>query len=64
MKTNNLSYLCKCLGWQGGTIHQVSEELSKYNSKELCKPENLINMNKNCMDLLLYFRKVKKHDEK
>jgi hypothetical protein len=57
----NLNIFCKALNWQGGTIHQVSEELSKYlGSKELCKTENLIKMNESAVKLILAIYKTRK----
>lgn len=56
----NLEKLIKGIGWQGGTIFQVSEELIfKGMSKELCKVDNLLKMNQNGIDLILSIYKAK-----
>ncbi len=61
----NLERLCKGLGWQGGTIFQVSAEFTKAGlSKELSKVENLILMNTAAIDLMLYMYKLRVNIEK
>ena len=60
-KHTNLEYFCKELGWQGGTIHQVSDEfLSMGLSAELCKTENLIKMSEDARSLFVCLYKAKK----
>lgn len=59
-KETNLSKLCRELGWQGGTIYQVSEELTKHCkgcSKEYLEPENLIRSNDAAIRLIVFFYK-------
>lgn len=57
---NNLDFFCKSFKWQGGTIHQVSEELREAGlSKELTEISSLIEMNENARKLLIDLYKVK-----
>lgn len=61
---NNLDFFCKNFKWQGGTIHQVSEELRSVGlSKELTEISSLIEMNENARNLLIDLYKVKASNE-
>ena len=60
MKTTNLEKLLKGIGWQGGTIYQVSEELAKYCSPELCQVRNLLGMNDNAIKVIIALYKSRK----
>lgn len=45
---NNLQFFLTVFKWQGGTIHQVSEELQRVGlSKELTSVPSLLAMNEN-----------------
>lgn len=57
---SNLEIFCKALNWQGGTIHQVSEEFIRRGmSPELCQVINLIRMNENAARLMASIAKAK-----
>ena len=58
----NLEKLLKGIGWQGGTIHQVSEELSKYCSPSLCSVNALLVMNDAAIKLIIDVYKVRKNN--
>jgi hypothetical protein len=61
MKQTNLEKFCDKLNWQGGTIHDVSQELAKYvSSKELIKVDSLLKMNNAAIDLIFTIYDVNK----
>jgi hypothetical protein len=49
----NLQFFLTVFNWQGGTIHQVSQELQRVGlSKELTSTTSLVEMNKNARELV------------
>jgi hypothetical protein len=62
-KPTNLEKLCAGLKWSGGTIHQVSAELSRYCSPELCRVENLLELNDPALKLILFLYENKKESK-
>ena len=53
-----LEYLCKVFGWQGGTIHQVNDALSKLLGFKI----NVLNLPDDyfqelCQDIKLYIKR-------
>lgn len=57
---SNLEFFVKVFGWQGGTIHQVSEELRRVKlSRELTSIDSLLVMNENAREVLATLYKSK-----
>ena len=57
----NLEFFLKTLGWQGGTIHQVSEELKKIRiASSLVSVNMLLEMNENAREVIKAMVNVKK----
>lgn len=55
-----LEKLLILFNWQGGTIHQASEELGKYVSKDLTTVQMLLDMNDAAFDLVCFLYQNKK----